>query len=136
MQLIVDANPLISILIKPGKPVDLLFVEELELVAPQLLFQEIEHNIEIIVNKSELNKDEIERFIEILKKKIKIIPEEEFLQFRNKAEQICPDEKDITYFALALYLKCPIWSNEKRLKEQDEINVYSTHELIRLFGIS
>lgn len=39
MQIIVDANPIISILIKPGKPIDLLFIEELELVAPELLFE-------------------------------------------------------------------------------------------------
>jgi predicted nucleic acid-binding protein len=70
-----------------------------------------------------------------LKEKIKIIPEEEFLIFRDKAEQLCPDEKDITYFALALYLKCPIWSNERKLKEQNEIKIYATHELIRLFEL-
>ncbi len=78
MQIIVDANPLISILIKPGKPIDLLFIEELDFVAPELLFQEIENNID---------------------------------------------------------LKCPLWSNEKRLKEQNEIMVYATHELLRLFNV-
>ncbi len=136
MQLIVDANPLISILIKPGKPVELLFIEELELVAPELLFEEIENNKELIIIKSRLSKKEIDRFIEILKKKIRIIPEEEFLKYREKAEKICPDEKDVPYFALALSLKCPLWSNEKRLKEQNEVRVYATHELIRLFNVN
>jgi predicted nucleic acid-binding protein len=135
MQLIVDANPVISILIKPGKPIDLLFVEELELVAPELLFEEIENNKELIVKKSGLIKEEIDKFIEILKKKIKVIPEEEFLKYKEEAERICPDEKDITYFALALYLKSPIWSNEKKLKEQNRIVVYATHELMDIFGI-
>ena len=102
MQLIVDANPIISILIKPGKPIDLLFIEELELVAPELLFQEIDNNLELIVSKSVLTREEIKQFISISKKKIKIIPEEQFLTFRDKALQVCPDEKDIIYFALAL----------------------------------
>lgn len=135
MQIIVDANPIISILIKPGKPIHLLFVEEIELVAPGLLFKEIENNSELIIKKSELNREEFNKFIGILKEKILIIPEEEFLKYKEKAEQICPDQKDVTYFALALYLKCPIWSNEKKLKEQKEIIVYATHELIRLFEI-
>lgn len=136
MQIIVDANPIISILINPGKPVDLLFLEELEFIAPELLFEEIQNNKELIVAKSGLSREEINRFIGILKKKIKVIPEEVFLKYREKAGKVCPDEKDITYFALALYLKCPLWSNEKKLKEQNEVTVYATHELMGLFNIS
>ena len=134
MQIVVDANPLISILIKPGKPIDLLFIEELNLVAPELLFKEIENNKQMIINKSNLSEVEINQFIEILKKRITIYSEELFLNYRNEATKICPDEKDIIYFALALYLKCSIWSNEKKLKEQNYINVYATHELIDLFS--
>ena|SRR3989338_5786961 len=121
-------------LIHPGKPIDLLLVQELELVAPALLFEEIDRNKPEIIRKSALREEEVEKFISILKKRIKIIPEEDFLEFREKATQICPDEKDIAYFALALYLKCPLWSNEKKLKEQECVEVYSTHELIKLFN--
>ncbi len=135
MRIIVDANVLISILIKPGKPIDLLLIEELDLVSPKLLFEEIENNKELIIQKSGLSKEEIERFIEVFRRKITVVPEEEFLEYREKAETICPDEKDITYFALALRMECPIWSNEKRLKEQDQVTVWATHELMRLFNI-
>ena len=47
----------------------------------------------------------------------------------KEAEEISPDEKDILYFALALKLKCGIWSNDKRLKQQDQVRIYSTAEL-------
>ena len=107
----------------------------MELFAPELLFEEIENNKELIIKNSELNEIEIDEFIDILKERIKIIPEEEFINFRSKAEDVCPHEKDITYFALALYLKCALWSNEKKLKEQNEIEVYATHELIELFHV-
>ncbi len=43
-----------------------------------------------------------------------------------------PDENDIIYFALALKLKCCIWSNDKALKRQDRIMVLSTKELLGL----
>ena len=51
MRLVADANPLISILIKPGMPISLLFLEEVELVAPELLFKEIQANKDIIIEK-------------------------------------------------------------------------------------
>ena len=136
MQLIVYANPIVSILISPGKPIGVLFLEELELFAPGLLFIEIENNKELIIQKSKLTEEEINRFIEILKQKITVIPEEDFTNYLDLAERICPDKKDITYFALALHLKCTLWSNEKKLKEQKFVQVYATHDLIELFNLS
>jgi predicted nucleic acid-binding protein len=136
MQLIVDANPIISILISPGKPVDILFLEELELFAPELLFEELNNNKQLIIQKSKLSEEEINEFISILKQIITIIPEEDFIRYRKFAERICPDDKDIVYFALALHLKCPIWSNEKRLKNQRYVRVHATHDLISLFNLN
>ncbi len=48
----------------------------------------------------------------------------------HQAKSICPDPDDIQYFALALKLGCPIWSNDKALKEQNTVEVISTGELI------
>jgi predicted nucleic acid-binding protein len=136
VQIVTDANPIISIIIKPNRlTVELLFLEELEIFAPKLLFDEIEQNKDIIIKKSGLTGGEFDKFLAILKKRIRVVPEEEFLKFRSKAEEICPDEKDVAYFALALDLKCPVWSNEKNLKEQSHVNVYATHELIEMFRI-
>lgn len=134
MQVITDANIIIAMLVKPGKPIDFFFDSRLSLFAPQLLFEELENNKPGIIEKSRLTEEEFEWLYVILKHNITIIPEEDFLKFREKADEICPDPKDIVYFALALYLKCPIWSNEKKLKEQDEVIVYATHELMRMFN--
>ncbi|MEK6928390.1 MAG: hypothetical protein AABW65_00335 [Nanoarchaeota archaeon] len=35
-------------------------------------------------------------------------------------------------FALALKLDCAIWSNDKKLNEQDKVKIYSTEDLIEL----
>ena len=135
MQVITDANIIIAMLVRPGKPIDLFFDSRLSLFAPQLLFEELENNKEVIIKKSRLNEEEFEWLYTILKHNIEIIPEEEFLRFREKADEICPDPKDIVYFALSLYLNCPVWSNEKKLKEQANIKVYATHDLIELFEL-
>ncbi|MBD3255705.1 MAG: hypothetical protein GF383_11480 [Candidatus Lokiarchaeota archaeon] len=43
-----------------------------------------------------------------------------------------PDPKDIVYIALALTLKCYLWSNDKELKEiQENICILSTTEIIK-----
>ncbi len=133
MQVIVDANIIIALLIKPSRLIDLFFDGRLSLYAPQLLFQELENNTGEIIKKSRLTKEDLSWLQTILKHNIEVIPEEEFLKFREKADEICPDKKDVVYFALALYLNCPIWSNEKKLREQDKVQVYATHELIRIF---
>ena len=36
------------------------------------------------------------------------------------------------YFALALKLNCGIWSNDKKLKNQDKVKVYSTEDLLKI----
>jgi len=47
-----------------------------------------------------------------------------------EAEKFSPDEKDIMYLALALKLKSAVWSNDKKLKTQDKVKVYSTNDLL------
>ena len=108
MRIVIDSNIIIAMLISPGKPIDVFFKEELEILAPELLFKELGNNKDLIVRKSRLSKEEINRLYYILKQKIKVVPENDFVKYREEAIRICPDPKDITYFALALHLKCPI----------------------------
>ncbi|MBI3033294.1 PIN domain-containing protein [Candidatus Woesearchaeota archaeon] len=136
MQVIIDANVIIAMLVKPGKPIDLFFDSRLSIFAPQLLFEELEQNKEELMSKSSLIREEYEWLLTILAHSIQIIPEQDFLSYREKADKICPDPKDMVYFALALYLNCPIWTNEKKLKEQNDVTIYATHELIRMFEIN
>lgn len=135
MQVIIDANIILAMLIKPGMPIDLFFDHRLSLYAPQLLFEELENNKEEIMEKSRLDSDQFDWLYIILKHNITIIPEDEFLRCREEAERVCPDPKDVVYFALALFFEAAIWTNDKKLKEQQRIKVYATHELMELLGI-
>ena len=66
-----------------------------------------------------------------LSENVILIPKEEIEHFMEKSKKISPDEKDVVYLALALKLRCGLWSNDKDLKEkQDTVQVYSTEELI------
>ena len=47
-----------------------------------------------------------------------LVPLDEFVSFVEKAEEISPDPKDMSYIALALKLNANIWSNDKDLKNK------------------
>jgi predicted nucleic acid-binding protein len=49
------------------------------------------------------------------------------------AKKISPDPDDVLYFAAAIRIRCGIWSNDKKLKNQEQIPVYSTHDLKNIF---
>ena len=134
MDLVIDANILFSVLIKKGKTEEIIFEEDLHLFAPEFIFEEFSKYEGLIRDKTERNKGEFERLMDILKKRIKTICNEETEMYIKKAKEISPDEKDVDYIALALKLRCALWSNDKELKKQKEALVYSTEDLVKNFN--
>ncbi len=68
----------------------------------------------------------------IVESGLKIITKDEVRSFIDLAEKISPDPDDVLYFATALKLDCGIWSNDKELKNQNHVKVYSTSDLIKM----
>ena len=134
MDLVVDANILFSALIKEGKTKELFVHENFHTFAPEFLLEEFSTYREIILEKTKRTEREFAEIFTILKSLITIVPEEEFYEFLEQAKNISPDKNDVEYFALALKLNCPLWSNDKKLKEQKVVPVYSTEDLARLFS--
>jgi len=132
MDLITDTNILFFILIKSGKTEDLLFENKLNLFAPEFIFEEFKKYENLILQKSERNKEDFDYLLSLLKKKIRTIPNKETEEYIEEASTLSHDIKDIDYFALALKFNCPIWSNDKELKKQRRIIIYSTEDLIKL----
>ena len=133
MELIIDANVLMSALVKAkGFTYDLIFNDKIKLSAPELLLSEFEKHKEEITKKSNLSKEELDLFLSLISARIDLIPLSEFKNQIDHAERISPDPDDTEYLALALKLNCPIWSNDKKLKEQEIIKIYSTEELIKI----
>lgn len=133
MELIIDANVLMSSLIAvEGRTYDLIFNDRIKLFAPEYLMQEFEKHKEAILSKSGLDEEDFELFLSLVSSRIEFIPKSEFAPFISVAEDITPDPNDLEYFALALKYKCAIWSNDKKLKEQDKLEVYSTDEIIKM----
>lgn len=132
MDLVVDANILFAALIKNSFSYNLLFSDKFHLFTSEYIFTELEKHKEEILEKTERTTEEFFRLLEILKRKIILVPLEELTEYVDEAEKLTPDPDDMVYFALALKLNCAIWSNDKKLKEQTKIKVYNTKELDNL----
>jgi len=132
MKLVVDANVLFSFFKKDSITRKLIAAFEIfELYTPSLCLKELSKHKEEICKKSMISEAEFEEEMEDLRLFVGTIPDEEFKDFAGEAKQILGEHlKDIPYFALALYLKCGIWSNEKRFKKQSRIKVFSTSDLV------
>lgn len=132
MELVVDANIFIAAVIsQSGRTAELFFSDDLILSAPDFLTTELWKYKEEILKKTGFSESEFKSIIVALSSKIRLYSAKEFLPFLDHAKTISPDMGDVPYFAVALKLGCALWSNDKRLKSQNEVRVFSTTELLQ-----
>ena len=129
MDLVIDSNILFAALLKESGTSDILFKHTL--YAPEFIFEEFRKYKDYLKGKTKRTKENFNKLFDLFEQNVLLIPKEEIEPFMEKARKISPDEKDIIYLALALKLRCSLWSNDRSLKEkQNVIQVYSTEELI------
>lgn len=130
MDLIVDANILFAALIKNSFSHQLLFSGKLHLYTSEFIFRELEKHKDELLKKTSRTVEDFYRVLAIFERRVIIVPLEELVEFVQEAEKISPDPDDMIYFALALKLNCAIWSEDKKLKKQDQVKVYNTTEIL------
>ncbi|MFH1774623.1 MAG: PIN domain-containing protein [Methanobacteriota archaeon] len=61
------------------------------------------------------------------------IPDESYKSFMKEAVELMKniDEKDSPFIAVAMVLNLPVWSNDKALKKQKRVPIYSTDEILK-----
>jgi len=128
MKLVIDANILFSALISPANnTASTIFFGSHELIAPAYLLDEIEEHKPELLKKSKLSADELNTVLGLLLSKIQM---SEPVKISPNLISKCPDPDDVAYFALGISQKCAIWSNDKKLKNQNVVKVISTSELL------
>ena len=133
MLLVVDANILFSALVAShGTTRSLFFLPDFELVSPEFIETEVDKYFSELVIKSKCSDKDLKVALNLLFTRIKILPLEKYASLMDDAEKISPDPKDIEYFAVALSCRCPLWSNDRVLKLQNKVKVFSTSEVLEL----
>lgn len=136
MKFVVDTNILLSFFRE--NPVREIIVNSdswgLELYTPMYALSELRDNKSRVMKYADIASEDFEFVLSTLESFIKVPPISSFDEFESEAKKVSPHLKDTPFFALALKLKCGIWSNEPRLKKQSAVRVFPTKELIKLLS--
>jgi len=132
MGFVIDANVLFAALIKDSITAKILF--DCTIYAPELIFSEFEKHKEMLIKKTQRNREDFIELFELFQQNIIIIPMKEIKPFMAEVDEFSPDLDDSPYLALALKLGCPLWSNDKDLKRQNRVKILSTEDLVKLLG--
>ncbi len=130
MKLIADATVLFALTKQDSAANVIVSTHKITLVAPEYALLELhKYKKEILDKCKETN---FEKVMESLKQKVIFVDLELYRNELKKAEQNLRDPKDSAYLALAYSLKTAIWSNDADLKEQKDIDIFTTKDLIIL----
>jgi len=109
MDLVIDSNILFAALLKDSGTSDILFKHKLH--APEFIFVEFRKYKDYLKGKTKRTEENFNELFDLFERNVILIPKEEIEPFIEKAEKISPDAKDVVYLALALKLRCGLWSN-------------------------
>jgi len=134
MKLVLDANILISKLLKNGITRAIMLSDKFDLYTSNFIFLEFLNHIKELSKKAKMSKEELKDLAEtlIVESDLKTISKNQVKGFIDTANKISPDIDDALYFAVALRMDCAIWSNDKELKNQKIVKVYSTKDIIKI----
>ena len=134
MILVIDANPFIAGFLRNSTARKAILSDKVMLYSPDWLIDEFEKNEPELSEKFE----DASKFFETkdtLLKFVNIVPHKEYSMHLEEASKLTKHAKDIPYFALALSLNCPIWSDEKSFKLQPKVKVYSTSDVVKMLSL-
>lgn len=129
MRFVVDTNVLFTFFWKGSFTKGLLVDQDLEFFAPEFALQEINMHRNEILEKTGISPEKFRESKRDMAIFVEFVPLEEYSKFLKQAAPI-PDKDDIDFVALALKLNLPIWSNDPHLKQQSQVKVFTTRELL------
>ena len=132
MRIVVDTNILFSYFWKGSFTKSLLKKPEFKLISPTYALKEIKKYKKEIEKRTKITEKEFIKCLNELRKDVEFIKRDNYSEFIGEAEKISPDIKDAEFLALCLKEKTFLWSNDLLLKEQSEIRVISTEDIINL----
>ncbi len=139
MNIIIDTNELFSALIKESITRKIILEYDGFFLFPSFIFEEMQkHKIELL-KKSRMSGEDFSKLLQLILKKVVIVPNEVLIPYRKEAFEIVKDidPDDVLFVACALaYPNSIIWSNDRKLKKQSGVKVLNTKEIIKLLQIS
>jgi predicted nucleic acid-binding protein len=126
-----------SALIKDSVTRELIINSKDNLLFPEFEFDEIEKHKEEILEKSKLSLQEFADLSSKLLKYVRIVKNEEILDYKNQAFDIIGkiDEDDVIFIATALACNAVIWSDDSDFQKQNIVKISTTFEMVKNYKI-
>ena len=136
MKMVVDTNIILSALIKDSTTRKIIVKSEWDFYYPEMSFHEIRKYKELVLKKSNLNKEEYRKLLNYLLEHITLVPNEIIYEKLDKAHEIMahinPD--DVIFIATQLSISnSVIWSDDKDFDKQKEIRILKTAQICKLY---
>ena len=131
--IVIDSNVLFSALIKDSTTRRLIIEHEEPFLFPEYVFVEFERHKDLLVRKSKLSRASFDALVSILVSGVTIVPHEAIEPYLPYAHRIIDaiDPDDAIFIACVLaHPGSVLWSDDARLKQQNEVEVISTSELL------
>ncbi|PIN74601.1 hypothetical protein COV18_06940 [Candidatus Woesearchaeota archaeon CG10_big_fil_rev_8_21_14_0_10_37_12] len=130
MRSVVDTNVLITFFWEKSVARQLFYNNKLSLVSPEYALEEINKYQTEVCKKAQISSKQFEQLKIELAKIIEFAPLNQYSNLLKQALNISPDSNDVDFIALAIKENCALWTNDKKLSEQNAVIVLSTEELI------
>ena len=134
MKIIVDTNRILAALLSKGDTRRIILSSDIEFYTLDYVTEEINKYMDYILEKTGMNKKDVDLLFSLFMQNITIIPEEDIKPNMKKALEIMKsiDPKDTPVVACALSVKNSIiWSEDKHFDRQSKIKIYKTKDLLK-----
>ncbi len=132
MKIVIDTNVIISAIIRDGFSRRIIFDKDIELLTVSFTISEINKHKEEICKKADISEKEFRDLLFIIFKYISIVPIDIYSAYLREAEKLISDIDDAPFLACALYLDCPVWSDDRHFKMQNKIKILTTQDMINI----
>lgn len=126
--LVVDANILMAALVRDGLTRHLLLSPDLELHAPEVLWEELDRNRRYLLGKSGATSAAFDLLLDLLKSKIRPVPLEALaVRIDEALHRLGPaNRSDAPYLAAALAIGATLWTHDKKLAKRSGVRAVTT----------
>jgi predicted nucleic acid-binding protein len=135
LKFVLDTNVILKALIRDSVVRGIILGSNHEFLIPEYAIHETRKHLDVVAKKSGLSVVEINSVIDVLLTNVRVIPADEVLSKWKEAEEIMArvDEDDVPFVAASMSVNCDgIWSDDKHLRRQGKVKVWTTKDVVGL----
>ncbi|MFT4310755.1 MAG: PIN domain-containing protein [Candidatus Woesearchaeota archaeon] len=138
MIIVLDSNVLFSALIRDALTRRMILKSDETFLFPEFIFEEFQHHKHELYKKSKMSTYDFEKLLELLLTKVHIVSTMLVKEFKDEAYSIVKDidPDDTIFIACCLaYKNSVLWPDDKKLKNQKRVIVYTTTQIKSLLSM-